>query len=196
MRTTQESTRKKLLQSGAREFARNGFAGTSIDTVSLSAGFGKGTVYNYFKSKLDLLLAVVKMVIKDLNKEIDTAIEDISDPELKLKAAVKTDFRFFEKNSSLMVTLLKESYNIDHKKQNRFLEASNPVFDIYSSLIKEGINAGVYSKNTEPYTTAIMIMAMCEDLAISNIILDGSLGTSEKLVDGIINSIFHGIKKQ
>jgi AcrR family transcriptional regulator len=54
------ATRARLLAAAAAEFARAGFERASVDEISVAAGYGKGTIYNYFPSKEDLFLAVVQ----------------------------------------------------------------------------------------------------------------------------------------
>lgn len=48
------------MQAAAAEFAAKGLAGARIDDISLSAGLAKGTIYNYFDSKVDVFQAVVE----------------------------------------------------------------------------------------------------------------------------------------
>ncbi len=55
-----EATRAKLLAAAAEEFGRAGLERASVDAISLAAGYGKGTIYNYFPSKEELFLAVVQ----------------------------------------------------------------------------------------------------------------------------------------
>jgi len=196
MKKLKESTRLKLLQSAAEEFALHGFVKTSIDSVSINAGFGKGTIYNYFKSKLELFLAVVNMTIMELCEKITETIEKTDDVEKKFRLAIETDYNFLEKKCDLMITVLKETYSVDKDMQNQFFDASYPLYEMYINLIKEGIRTGIFSRKTDPMTTTIMIMAMCEDIALTNKMLGGTLGSSKKLSNSIINSILHGIKKK
>lgn len=58
--TTKSEHRERLLQAAAAEFAAKGLAGARIDDISLSAGLAKGTIYNYFDSKVDVFQAVVE----------------------------------------------------------------------------------------------------------------------------------------
>ncbi len=58
--TTKVEVRERLLAAAARRFADRGLAGTNIDDVAVGAGFGKGTVYNYFPSKEALFAAVIE----------------------------------------------------------------------------------------------------------------------------------------
>src|SRR5215471_4477098 len=57
---TKQATRARLLAAAAEEFSRAGLERANIDAISLAAGCGKGTIYNYFPSKEELFLAVVE----------------------------------------------------------------------------------------------------------------------------------------
>ncbi|CRK57158.1 Transcriptional regulator, TetR family [Alloactinosynnema sp. L-07] len=54
-----EATRAYLLRTAARMFAEHGYAGTTQSDLIAASGLTKGAFYFYFKSKLDLALAVV-----------------------------------------------------------------------------------------------------------------------------------------
>jgi len=53
--------REDILDSASLLFRRDGFAETSIEAIAARAGLSAGTVYNYFGSKGDLLLALVAL---------------------------------------------------------------------------------------------------------------------------------------
>ncbi len=57
---TRKATRARLLTAAAEEFGRAGLERANVDAISLAAGYGKGTIYNYFPSKEELFLAVVE----------------------------------------------------------------------------------------------------------------------------------------
>ena len=57
-------TRQMLLQAATAEFARQGYAQANINRISQSAGFAKGTVYNYFVSKRALMLALINEIAR------------------------------------------------------------------------------------------------------------------------------------
>jgi AcrR family transcriptional regulator len=54
------ATRARLLEAAARVYARQGFAGATLDEVAADAGFTKGAVYAHFGSKENLLLALLQ----------------------------------------------------------------------------------------------------------------------------------------
>jgi AcrR family transcriptional regulator len=53
--------RRDILDSAAALFKRDGFAAASIEQIAGRAELSAGTVYNYFPSKADLLLALVAL---------------------------------------------------------------------------------------------------------------------------------------
>ncbi len=59
MRSKSEHTRTRILDAAYESFWRSGFARTSVDAIAARAGLTKRTVYLYFRSKDDLLSAVL-----------------------------------------------------------------------------------------------------------------------------------------
>ncbi|MDG2261337.1 MAG: TetR/AcrR family transcriptional regulator, partial [Actinomycetota bacterium] len=57
---TKSEHRRRLLDAAAAEFASKGLDGARVDDISVAAGLAKGTIYNYFDSKVDIFRAVVE----------------------------------------------------------------------------------------------------------------------------------------
>jgi AcrR family transcriptional regulator len=53
-----EKSRKQLIEKALEIFAENGYYNTSIEKIAKSAGVSKGLIYNYFKSKDELLESI------------------------------------------------------------------------------------------------------------------------------------------
>ena len=51
--------REELIQTGAKLFAKNGFHATGVDTIAEQSGVTKKTLYSHFRSKEELVLAVL-----------------------------------------------------------------------------------------------------------------------------------------
>ena len=57
---TREETRRRLLDAAAEEFTEHGFAGASLEAISARAGYTRGAFHWHFKSKEELLVAVLR----------------------------------------------------------------------------------------------------------------------------------------
>ena len=58
--TKKSQTRTKLLQTGLRLLAENGFNGTGIKEIVDEVGVPKGSFYYYFKSKEDFTVEIIQ----------------------------------------------------------------------------------------------------------------------------------------
>ncbi len=52
-----EQTRQRILKSALRLFSEFGFERPTVQEIATAAGVGKGTIYNYFHTKEDILVA-------------------------------------------------------------------------------------------------------------------------------------------
>ena len=195
-KNVKEETKEKMIQSAMHIFAINGYNRANIDDISLHAGYGKGTIYNYFSSKVELFLEVIKKFVNDLVCDINSKIQHISDPIEKFKQLVHIDIEKINTQSDLFLTIMHESLTADRDRQSEFLNASSPLFRIYVQVIDEGIKAGCYKEDTDAVSAAIMLMGKIENLALINKIFSNSLGSTEVLVEKITSSFIYGIKKR
>ena len=59
-RPTRDDTREKLFEAAARLFEEQGIGGASIEAIAAAAGFTRGAFYSNFKSKDELIIAMIE----------------------------------------------------------------------------------------------------------------------------------------
>ena len=59
-RPTRDVTREKLYEAAARVFEEQGIGSASIETIAAAAGFTRGAFYSNFKSKDELIIAMLE----------------------------------------------------------------------------------------------------------------------------------------
>ena len=59
-RPTRDDTRDKLFEAAARMFEQDGIGGASIEAIAAEAGFTRGAFYSNFKSKDELIFAMLE----------------------------------------------------------------------------------------------------------------------------------------
>jgi AcrR family transcriptional regulator len=60
IRPTRDDTRDKLFDAAARVFEEQGIGGASIEAIAAAAGFTRGAFYSNFKSKDELIIAMLE----------------------------------------------------------------------------------------------------------------------------------------
>src|SRR6201993_3118951 len=59
-RPTRDETRDKLFEAATRVFEEQGIGSASIEAIAAAAGFSRGAFYSNFKSKDELIIAMLE----------------------------------------------------------------------------------------------------------------------------------------
>src|SRR6201994_2883234 len=71
-RPTRDDTRDKLFEAAARVFEEQGIGGVSIEAIAAAAGFSRGAFYSNFKSKDELIIAMIEdHVAQSIRRNLD-----------------------------------------------------------------------------------------------------------------------------
>jgi AcrR family transcriptional regulator len=81
-----EATRRKLLNSARRVFAREGFEAARIEDIAARTGFTRGAFYAHFKSKEDVFFALLEQQVKEHVQNIRALLEPCSSVEERVQA--------------------------------------------------------------------------------------------------------------
>mgnify|MGYP006432759295 CR=1 FL=1 len=83
-----DNRRPQLLDAAARNFRESGYAAASMRDIAAGAGMKAGSMYYYFPSKADLLIAVHEEGIRRISDAVADAIASADGPWLRLQAAM------------------------------------------------------------------------------------------------------------
>jgi AcrR family transcriptional regulator len=92
-RPTRDDTRDKLFEAAARVFEEQGIGGASIEAIAAAAGFTRGAFYSNFKSKDELIIAMLEdHVEQSIRRNLDLLAEhtDLDEFIAALKAMDRT----------------------------------------------------------------------------------------------------------
>jgi TetR/AcrR family fatty acid metabolism transcriptional regulator len=195
--------RQKLIDAASVEFARVGYANALMATISNNAGYGNGTVYNYFPSKFDLLLAVVKDAMSRLVKEIRRETAEIDDPVARLKRGLEVDFKFMLENEALSKVIIREGMAAEPQKQVDYEQAIAPISELVVEMLEEGKRRGRFRSDLDSYWANIVLQGIVSYLLMATWTLGkphlnreqhagGSLGDTE-LAELTIDCFIDGV---
>src|SRR5882757_1862034 len=83
-----ERTRARLLQVALRVIADRGFDAPTIDDFIEAAGVARGTFYNYFETREQILKAAAEFVVGTVDEEILPLFREIEDPARRIAIAI------------------------------------------------------------------------------------------------------------
>ncbi|MCM3664550.1 TetR/AcrR family transcriptional regulator [Mesobacillus subterraneus] len=105
---------KKIIVSAIESFAEKGYSATSTSEIAKKAGVAEGTIFRHYKTKKDLLLAIVApvmarfvapFIIKDIQKVLHQDYEQFED---FLRAMLENRRDFLIKNLPTLKILMQE----------------------------------------------------------------------------------------
>jgi len=81
-----EEKKANILEASIKIFAKKGVTKTKMSDIAEAAEIGKGTIYEYFRSKDDIFLASLHFFLENVDRIISQRLYRISDPMEKLLA--------------------------------------------------------------------------------------------------------------
>jgi len=131
------STRQKIINSAYKLFYERGFNGASIDDILKDAGLNKGSLYHLFKSKKDVLLAVIEEKIaynlEQKYKDIATVEQPLKYLEEKLLTSDSFDF----KHGCALNNLVQEMSPVDEDVAKALLKVYNNLEHYYFLALRD-----------------------------------------------------------
>ncbi|WP_066071850.1 TetR/AcrR family transcriptional regulator [Neobacillus soli] len=101
--------KKQLIMEKALElFAKHGFEATSVQQITEHCGISKGAFYLSFKSKDELILALIDHFMMQITSDIDYIVRNTKDDKELLYQFYYATFDSFHKHSDFAKILIKE----------------------------------------------------------------------------------------
>ncbi|NIB41762.1 TetR/AcrR family transcriptional regulator [Pseudomaricurvus alkylphenolicus] len=184
-----EMTRQKILAAAQKEIGTKGFALASVSSITAAAGVGQGTFYIYFKSKEEVLRALVIQLGRDVRHSLTAATEQASSRLEAERQGISAFLDFVREN--------KEMYKVVHEAQFVDPEIHRQYYtdfaEAYCERLKKASSDGEI-KSIDHEACAWALMGMSEFLGMRYGFWDDSK-SSKKIADAVFNMIETGLKK-
>jgi TetR/AcrR family transcriptional regulator, cholesterol catabolism regulator len=111
-----ECKRPEIFHVAARLFHEKGYAQTSMSDVANALGLTKAGLYHHILSKEHLLLGILNYGLDLLEKEVVVPLEEISDPEEKLRQLIRKHIQLIlQKRFHEITVILHENRTLQGK---------------------------------------------------------------------------------
>jgi TetR/AcrR family transcriptional regulator, transcriptional repressor for nem operon len=163
--------KKKIIQESLKLFSLKGFLSTSIQDILDAAGTSKGGLYNHFKNKEDLFLAVLSEARKIWREKNLEGLDLVERPAQKVKTLLKNYRDRYLKDVAdfpggcIFVTL---SVELDDQRPHLSREI-NKGFEGFKAMLKRLLDQGKASGELRPDVNT---------QAVTEMIFVGMLGAS------------------
>lgn len=160
--------REMILRRAMQVFARQGIYDFKMIDIAHAAGVGKGTLYEYFKSKSDLIDGCTQLFMADYSREIVGRLSKMKNPKKQVYEIIQGTLSYFMREPERL-QLIFDFWAFTYRHQDRMEEILKlteffaPLRLHFTNIIQLGIDQG-YFKKTDPQTTALTLMALVDGL--------------------------------
>ena len=181
--------RHEIFDASVHLFLKKGFRETSMREIAEAAEMGKSSLYDYFKTKDDILLWGVEDQLFDLT----TAAQEIVDQPVsaleRLQQIMKNHLEYLVANKEFYLKLSFEVQRLAIESQQRIQEKRHLYQDLIRRLVDEGIRENAFRSVDSLLVSRTLITVLPPAVYTSR-----PTGTPQEMLDEAFDIIMKGIQ--
>lgn len=192
--------RQQIYQAAMELFAQQGMVGTTIQQIADRAGVGKGTVYEYFDSKDDILVAAFQFLRSEMEKTFRTKLEGVEDPRAQLEAVFYGMAEYLDSMSDDFAEILLVFWaegiltNPGNEPYEGFdLRAMYEQYiGLVASIVDRGKTQQLFSQSVESEDVASVMVGMMDGILLQWVLFQERVDLKE-LTGTMLDTLMHGL---
>lgn len=153
-----ESGRGRIIRAAARLFREKGFRATTVRELAEAAGMQSGSLFYFFPSKQDILLAVMEQGMAEVHASVAAAQEGRA-PAASFRAMVRRHLEgILEEDSDHMAVMLYETRSLPAGAGKQVLKMRRDYEALWEAQIEALIQQGRWCHPREPRLSRLALM--------------------------------------
>lgn len=136
--------KRRILTAAARLFRQRGFARATVRELADVVGILSGSLFHHFRSKDEILFAVMEEVIAEMDTALAAAIAAADSPEGRLRALISTQLGFIHgPRSDAAAVLIYEWNALAPESRDRLLAGRQAYFARWHEVLSQAQAEGL-----------------------------------------------------
>ena len=140
-----EARKQRILKGALKVFKASGLEGATMDQIAQNSGFGKATLYYYFKSKEDVFSAILEDGWKNIWESLEPIIADIGSPRNSFIKLLMKIAEIAQARPGLFEFLFNAPKTIKLDNQP-WKEYQHRLYGVIQGLLEDGVKDGEFPK--------------------------------------------------
>lgn len=137
-----DAMKQAIYEAAVEVLTRDGLDHATMDRVAVEAGVAKGSLYNYFRSKNDLLEFVFSKTVDPLQEAIEAVVDSPAPVVEKLRGTFCVIFEYLQEHRRLFGFLLGQQ-----TVQELITPSRSPGPSVLTRILKQGVEDGVFRRH-------------------------------------------------
>ncbi len=163
---TADRKRQLIIESAERIFAARGFHDTTIADISSDSGVHEASIFQYFKTKENLIVTIPERHLKKTLIGITEHLQGMKGAEPKLRKLMWHQLRDLTINRAYTSILLRDLRTLPAFYKSPAYEMIRKYSAFYSEAIQEGIRDGEIDSQVEPTQVMEMIFGAIDSVVL------------------------------
>jgi len=188
-------------------FAQKGVSRTTIQEIADSVSIGKGTIYEYFNSKEEILVASFHYMQEEAESYLDKELqEDVQDPVELLKGFFEGFIRYLESIpdnvTKILLIFWAEAILQDPRADPADIYPALDLRAMYenyihliSTIIESGIRQQYFHEHTDPAKVASALVGAADGLMLQWVLFKDRVDI-RAIIDEFLEVVLYGIRRQ
>jgi TetR/AcrR family transcriptional regulator, cholesterol catabolism regulator len=178
--------RKQIIEGALKIFTAKGFHQATVREIAEAAGVTMGTLYNYVRSKEDILFMACDYMTTILTDSLRTTLDRDDDPKTKFRKALRQNMELQLRHQDLVMFIYRESGSLDSESVQTVLaqEASN--IEIFEELLRRHFE-GKKIDEARLRLTADILSYLNSILVLRRWSLKRRYRTMDEVMDGLLD---------
>jgi len=188
-----ETRRKEIVNAAVDLFVRKGFHRTTIREIAKKFGMSVGTLYEYIRTKEDILILVCDYINTAVRVRVSPSVEITQDSAKSLKNAIEIYYRIMDELQDYIIFLYQETKSLSHENRKYIFQSEEDMTNIFVEILRHGVKQGSFDiEEKNILLTAHNIMVQGQMWAFRRWAIQKSY-TLERYIETQSNSIINQI---
>lgn len=144
-----EQRRMEIVKAAVDLFVQKGFHKTTVREIARKFGMSVGTLYEYIRTKEDILYLVCDYIHKSFGMRVRPELEITPDSVKTLRGAIDTYYRMIDEMQDYLVFLYQETKSLSRSDRKYIFRAEQEMTEIFEEILKRGIKDGSFKIKEE-----------------------------------------------
>jgi AcrR family transcriptional regulator len=132
-----DQRRKQIIDGAIKVFSAKGFHSATVRELAEASGLTMGSMYNYIRSKEDIVFIVYDYITKILRDEVTEAISGLTDSKERLKVALRQTLSTIYEYQDIVMFIYKASTFLDRESLHEVLERETEYIELFENLLRD-----------------------------------------------------------
>ncbi len=137
--------RQELVNAAVKLFVKKGFHKTTVREISKEFGMSMGTLYDYIRTKEDILFLVCDHIFKSVSDKLQASMVGEKDAKEKLINAIRDYFTIIDSIQDYTLLLYQETKSLNRKDRNYVLSAEMELTKLFEKILAQGIKEKTFN---------------------------------------------------